>query len=50
MILYTKERKYKKKIILMESIKIPKRIIKKQLKNVYRVIIETAEIKFVNIE
>ena len=34
----------------MESIKIPKRIIKKQLKNVYRIIIQTAEIQFVNIE
>ena len=50
MILYKKERKYKKKIILMESIKIPKRIIKKQLKNVNKAIIEITEMKFVNIE
>ena len=34
----------------MESIKIPKRIIKKQLKNVNKVIIEIAEMKFKNIE
>ena len=34
----------------MESIKIPKRIIKKQLKNVNKAIIEIAEMKFVNIE
>ena len=34
----------------MESIKNPKRIIKKQLKNVNKAIIETAEMKFVNIE
>ena len=34
----------------MESIKKPKRIIKKQLKNVNKAIIETAEMKFVNIE
>ena len=34
----------------MESIKPPKRIIKKQLKNVNKAIIETAEMKFVNIE
>ena len=40
----------KKMIILMESIKKPKRIIKKQLKNVNKAIIEVAEMKFVNIE
>ena len=40
----------KKMIILMESIKTPKRIIKKQLKNVNKAIIEIAEMKFVNIE
>ena len=34
----------------MESIKIPKRIIKKQLKNVNKAIIEIAELKFANIE
>ena len=34
----------------MESIKPPKRIIKKQLKNVNKAIIETAEMKFKNIE
>ena len=34
----------------MESIKTPKRIIKKQLKNVNKPIIEIAEMKFVNIE
>ena len=34
----------------MESIKPPKRIIKKQLKNVNKAIIEIAEMKFVNIE
>ena len=34
----------------MESIKNPKRIIKKQLKNVNKAIIEIAEMKFVNIE
>ena len=34
----------------MESIKKPKRIIKKQLKNVNKAIIEIAEMKFVNIE
>ena len=41
-----------KKIIIipMESIKNPKRIIKKQLKNVNKAIIEIAEMKFVNIE
>ena len=37
-------------IIPMESIKNPKRIIKKQLKNVNKAIIEIAETKFVNIE
>ena len=37
-------------IIPMESIKTPKRIIKKQLKNVNKAIIEIAEMKFVNIE
>ena len=37
-------------IIQMESIKPPKRIIKKQLKNVNKSIIEIAEMKFVNIE
>ena len=37
-------------IILMESIKTPKRVIKKQLKNVNKAIIEIAEMKFVNIE
>ena len=40
----------KKMIIQMESIKIPKRIIKKQLKNVNKAIIEIAEMNFVNIE
>ena len=34
----------------MESIKPPKRIIKKQLKNVNKAIIEIAEMKFKNIE
>ena len=34
----------------MESIKPPKRIIKKQLKNVNKAIIEIAEMKFENIE
>ena len=34
----------------MESIKPPKRIIKKQLKNVNKAIIEIAEMKFNNIE
>ena len=34
----------------MESNKPPKRIIKKQLKNVNKAIIEIAEMKFVNIE
>ena len=37
-------------IIPMELIKSPKRIIKKQIKNVNKAIIEIAEIKFVNIE
>ncbi len=37
-------------IIRMESIKTPKRIIKKQLKNVNKAIVEIAEMKFVNIE
>ena len=37
-------------IISMESIKTPKRIIKKKLKNVNKAIIEIAEMKFVNIE
>ena len=36
--------------IQMESIKTPKRIIKKQLKNVNKAIIEIAEMKFENIE
>ena len=36
--------------ILMESIKIPKRIIKKQLKIFNKAINEIAEMKFVNIE
>ena len=40
----------KKMIIPMESIKTPKRIIKKQLKNVNKAIVEIAEMKFVNIE
>ena len=40
----------KKMIIPMESIKTSKRIIKKQLKNVNKAIIEIAEMKFVNIE
>ena len=39
-----------KMIIPMESIKKPKRIIKKQLKNVNKAIIEITEMKFVNIE
>ena len=34
----------------MKSIKIPKRIINKQLKNVNKAIIKIAEMKFVNIE
>ena len=34
----------------MESIKPPKRIIKKQLKNINKAIIEIAEMKFENIE
>ncbi|MDC3169101.1 hypothetical protein OA853_01850 [Prochlorococcus sp. AH-716-E17] len=34
----------------MESIKTPKRIIKKKIKNVNKAIIEIAEMKFVNIE
>ena len=34
----------------MESINSPKRIIKKQLKNVNKAIIEIAEMKFENIE
>ena len=37
-------------IIQMESIKPPKRIIKKQLKKVNKAIIEIAEMKFKNIE
>jgi len=37
-------------IIQMEPIKPPKRIIKKQLKNVNKAIIEIAEMKFKNIE
>ena len=37
-------------IIPMESIKNPKRIIKKQLKNVNKAIIEIAAMKFVSIE
>ena len=37
-------------IIQMESNKPPKRIIKKQLKNVNKAIIEIAEMKFENIE
>ena len=37
-------------IIQMESIKPPKRIIQKQLKNVNKAIIEIAEMKFKNIE
>mgnify|MGYP001170758173 CR=1 FL=1 len=37
-------------IIQMESIKTPKRIIKKQLKNVNKAIIEIAEMKFENME
>ena len=37
-------------MIQMESIKPPKRIIKKQLKNVNKAIIEIAEMKFENIE
>ena len=37
-------------IIQMDSIKPPKRIIKKQLKNVNKAIIEIAEMKFKNIE
>ena len=36
--------------IQMESIKPPKRIIKKQIKNVNKAIIEIAEMKFKNIE
>ena len=34
----------------MESLKPPRKIIKKQLKNVNKAIIEIAEMKFVNIE
>ena len=37
-------------IILMESTKTPKRIVKKQLKNVDKAIIEIKEMKFVNVE
>ena len=37
-------------IIQMESIKPPKRIIKKNLKNVNKAIIEISEMKFENIE
>ena len=37
-------------MIQMESIQSPKRIIKKQLKNVNKAIIEIAEMKFKNIE
>ena len=37
-------------IIQMESNKPPKRIIKKQLKNINKAIIEIAEMKFKNIE
>ena len=37
-------------IIQMESIKPPQRVIKKQLKNVNKAIIEIAEMKFENIE
>ena len=37
-------------IIPMESIKTPKRIIKKQLKIVNKAIVEIAEMKFVNID
>ena len=37
-------------IIQMESIKPPKRIFKKQLKNINKAIIEIAEMKFENIE
>ena len=37
-------------IIQMESIKPPKRIIKKQLKNVNKAIVEIAKMKFKNIE
>ena len=37
-------------IIQMESANPPKRIIKKQLKNINKAIIEIAEMKFVNIE
>jgi len=40
----------KKMIIPMESIKTPKRIIKKQLKNVNKAIFEIAEMKFKNME
>ena len=40
----------KKMIIQMESIKSPKRIIKKQLENINKAIIEIAEMKFKNIE
>jgi len=40
----------KKMIIPMESIKTPKRIIKKQIKNVNKAIIEIAEMEFANIE
>ena len=40
----------KKMIIQMESIKPSKRIIKKQLKNVNKAIIEIAEMKFEKIE
>ena len=43
-------KKIKKMIIPVESIKTPKRIIKKHLKNVNKAIIEIAEMKFKNIE
>ena len=44
------EKNINKMIIQMESIKPPKRIIKKQLKNVNKAIIEIEEMKFKNIE
>ena len=45
-----KKANIKKKVIPMESTKIPKRVIKKRLKNVDKAIVEIAEMKFVNIE
>ncbi len=45
-----KKANIKKKVIPMESTKIPKRVIKKRLKNVDKAIVEIAEMKFENYE